>query len=99
MTKVVVEFETPLPATRETLGLVNAVVTEALEDSEVRELTVTAARLGGADRPTVVLIYGESLLDLSVAGPFWSHEEAEQHATEDARPSYWEIVDVEDTDG
>jgi len=97
MTKVVVEFETPLPATRETLGLVNAVVTEALEDSEVRELT--GARLGTVDRPTVVLIYGQSLMDLSVAGPFWSHEEAEQYATEDARPPYWEIVDVEDTDG
>jgi len=99
MTKVVVEFETPLPATRETLGLVNAVVTEALEDSEVRELTVTAARLGGADRPTVVLIHGQSLMDLSVVGPFWSREEAEQYATEDARSRYWEIVDVEDTDG
>jgi len=99
MTKVVVEFETPLPATRETLGLVNSVVTEALEDSEVRELTVTGARLGTIDRPTVVLIHGESLMDLSVGGPFWSREEAEQYATEDIRPPYWEIVDVEDTDG
>jgi len=41
-------------------------------------------------RPEVIRLEG---------GPFWSREEAEQYATEDARPSYWEIVDVEDTDG